>query len=95
MSNFQPVQPEQVQQSCQIGLAVLSDEECRIPGNLVEGIMSFKSLLNALIQGSLVICQDVPAKPEDGQTPPKKEAASPKKKVAKKTKNKAAPEKSS
>jgi hypothetical protein len=47
---------EQLQQTCQIALTVLSDEGVRIPGNALEGIVSFKSLIRAILQGQVVLC---------------------------------------
>ncbi len=56
--SLKPVQPEeQVQKACQLGLTVLSSPETHIPGNLLDAIQSFKSLLGGVIQGNLFICE--------------------------------------
>jgi len=59
--SLKPVQPEeQVQKACQLCLTVLTSPDTRIPGNLGDGIQSFKALLNGVIQGNLFICQVEP-----------------------------------
>jgi hypothetical protein len=55
--SLQPLPQESVQSTCQILLAFLSDEGVSIPGNLLEGVVSGKSLLRGIIQGQLQVCQ--------------------------------------
>jgi len=84
--SLKPVQPEeQVQKACQLGLTVLSAPETPIPGNMLDAIQSFKSLLGGVISGQLFICEKE-APPKEVVEPPKK----PVKKTAKKTAKKAA-----
>ncbi len=67
--SLKPVQPEeQVQKACQLGLTVLSAPETPIPGNLLDAIQSFKSLLGGIIQGTLFICER--EAPKDGAKTP-------------------------
>ncbi len=55
---------DQVQRTCQVGLTVLSDEKCNVPGNMVEGILSFKTLLSGILNGSIILCQAEAPEPE-------------------------------
>ena len=55
---LKPINQEQVQQTSQVMLAFLSEESVSIPGNLLEGIVSGKSLLRGIIQGQLLVCQN-------------------------------------
>ena len=72
---LKPVQPEeQVQKACQLAMTVLSAPETPIPGNLLDGIQSFKSLIGGVIRGNLFICEKE-APPKKVVKPPKKEAA--------------------
>jgi len=59
--SLQPVNQEQVQQTAQVLLAFLSDESVSVPGNMLEGIVSGKSILRGIIQGQLLVCQNVPS----------------------------------
>ena len=65
-----PIQQEQVQQVAQVLLSVMSDERCVTPNNLVEGVVSGKQLLKAIVAGQLVVCV-----PFQEATPPAPEAA--------------------
>lgn len=53
-----PLNQEQVQQTSQILLAFLSDQSVSVPGNLLEGVVSGKSLLRGIVSGQLVLCQN-------------------------------------
>lgn len=57
MAPYVPVEQEHIQSSVQVLLAFLSDENVSIPGSMLEGIFSGKSLLRGIISGSLVVCQ--------------------------------------
>lgn len=57
---LQALNPENFQPTCQALLAFLDREDVTIPGNLLESIVSGKSLLRALLQGQLTLAQDVP-----------------------------------
>lgn len=85
--SLQPAPAEPVQKACQVLLAAVSDEGCRIPGNLLEGVMSGKSLLQAILNGNLVVCQK--PEPDKKAKEPVKPAA--KKKAKKKKAKKPAP----
>ena len=60
---MKPIDPQQVQGPVQTMLAILSDEKQSTPNNLLEGVVSGKSLLRAILQGNLFICQ--PGAPEE------------------------------
>lgn len=47
---------EQVHTAVQIMLTTLSHTDARIPGDMVEGVVSGKSLLRGILNGSLVVC---------------------------------------
>lgn len=47
---------EQVLQACQFGLNHFSDESTQISAASAEGIVSFKSLIRGILQGTLVVC---------------------------------------
>jgi hypothetical protein len=47
---------EQALQSVQVLLTVLSDEGISTPNNLLEAVVSGKSILRALLQGQVVLC---------------------------------------
>lgn len=51
-----PINVEQVQQSAQVALAFLSDGSVSVPANMLEGIVSSKSLLRGIISGQLIVC---------------------------------------
>lgn len=53
---MRPINQEQVVQTAQILLAVISDEEGSTPNKYLEGVVSGKSLLRAIIAGKLVVC---------------------------------------
>lgn len=69
------VPTEQVQQTVQVLLAFLDSENVKVPGNMLEGIVSGKSLLRGLLNGQLVVAQvDLPkqapaATPAPEETP--------------------------
>jgi hypothetical protein len=55
------VPAEQVQQTVQVLLTFLDSENAKVPGNLLDGVVSGKSLLRGLLNGQLVIGQvDLP-----------------------------------
>jgi len=81
---FQPLHQEQVIQTAQVLLAYLENPMNSTPNNMVEGIVSGKSLLRGILSGELVIC-----KPGNAAPAPKKKVA--KKKAAKKKKSKRQP----
>ena len=85
--SFTPINQEAVQKTCQIGVALLSDDEVRVPTSQMEGALSLKSMLQAVLGGQLFICNKVEAKPE--APAPEKEAA-PKSKVKPRAKSKPA-----
>ena len=82
---MKPLPQENVQSAAQVLLAFLDSDGASVPGNMVEGVVSGKSLLRGLLAGQLVICQaDVPAEAPPAPTPEPKPAA--KKKAASKKK---------
>lgn len=64
---LQSLNPEQVQPTVQNLLAFLDREDVNIPGNMVESIVSGKSLLRALLNGQLVLAQDMQPESTPGQ----------------------------
>ncbi len=52
-----PINQEGVQQAAQVMLAYTSDPRNTTPNNMLEGMVSAKSLLRALMDGSLVVCE--------------------------------------
>jgi hypothetical protein len=55
------VPAEQVQQTVQVLLTFLDSENAKVPGNLLDGVVSGKSLLRGLLNGQLVVGQvDLP-----------------------------------
>ena len=61
---MQPLPQEQVQKAAQILLTFLDSEGATVPGNLLEGVVSGKSLLRGFLQGTLIVCQaGAPAAP--------------------------------
>lgn len=91
---MQPIPTEQIQSTVQVLLAFLDSDGANVPGNMLEGVVSGKSLLRGILTGNLVVCQVPPANGPDGapgpqpQEPVKKKAT--RKKAAKKTAKKAA-----
>ena len=73
---MQLINQEQVVQTAQIVLAVLSDETGSTPNRYLDGVVSGKSLLRAIIKGELVICM-----PEAPSKEPQKKEPKPKAKV--------------
>ena len=67
-----PLDKETVIQTAQIVLAYLSRPDNSTPNDMLEGIVSGKSLLRGLVSGQLIVCTatDVEAPPA-----PKKKAA--------------------
>lgn len=94
---MKPLPKEQVQQTAQILLAYLDSPENSTPNNMVEGIVSGKSLMRGLITGTLVVCQtNVPAAAPPADPPAGETAAAPPAATGpgkKKKKAKAKPEK--
>jgi len=83
--SLQPLNPEQVQSTAQVLLAYLDDPSNKTPNNMLEGIVSGKSLLRGILGGQLVICQA--AAPE---APPEAVEKTAPKKVSKKVSKKQA-----
>ena len=52
-----PLDVEQIQRTAQVMLAYLGDPENKTPNNMLEGIVSGKSLLRGITAGTLVLCQ--------------------------------------
>jgi hypothetical protein len=77
---MKPINQEQVVQTSQVVLAVLSDEDSSTPNKYLEGVVSGKSLLRGIISGQLVVCQ-AEEKPEP-KAPAEKAKAKPKGKAA-------------
>jgi hypothetical protein len=65
--SLKPINQEQVQQASQVMLAYLDDGANTTPNNLVEGIVSGKSLLRGIINGSLIVCQKEATSPAPQQ----------------------------
>ena len=64
-----PLDKESVVQTAQIALAYLNDKRNATPNDMLEGIVSAKSLLRGIVAGNLVVCQ-VDAPPgHPGPTP--------------------------
>jgi len=59
-----PINQEQIQGTCQVVLAYLDDEANSTPNNMLEGIVSGKSLLRGILAGQLVVCQNQPDAPQ-------------------------------
>lgn len=55
------VPAEQIQQTVQVLLSFLDSDGATVPGSMVEGVVSGKSLLRGLLNGQLIVAQpDVP-----------------------------------
>lgn len=55
------VPAEQIQQTVQVLLAFLDSDGAQVPGSMIEGVVSGKSLLRGLLNGQLIVAQpDVP-----------------------------------
>lgn len=63
--SMQPVNKEQVAQSVSAVVALLSHESISVPAPMLEAVMSGKQILQGILGGNLVICQEVPDAPED------------------------------
>lgn len=82
---MQQLPQEQVQKTAQVMLAFLDSPGANVPGNLLEGVVSGKSLLRGLLAGSLAIVSTAPAAqpqatlapaaPPEGEKKPSKKAA--------------------
>lgn len=68
--NLVPVKEEAIQGTAQILLTFLDSPGANVPGNLIEGVVSGKSMLRGLLSGSLVLCQ--PEQPKVDKAPPRK-----------------------
>ena len=53
---MKPINQEQVVQTAQILLAVISDVDGSTPNRYLEGVVSGKSLLRGILSGELVVC---------------------------------------
>jgi hypothetical protein len=60
---MKPIDMQQIQGPVQVLLTVLSDENGSTPNHLLEGVVSGKSLLRAILQGNVVVCQAENAAP--------------------------------
>ncbi len=65
---LKPMKQENIQDTIQVLLAYLDDDRISTPNNMLEGIVSAKSLLRGIISGQLLICQEVPEKTAPTQT---------------------------
>ena len=55
------VPAEQIQKTVQVLLSFLDSDSVTVPGSMIEGVVSGKSLLRALLDGRLIVAQlDVP-----------------------------------
>jgi len=66
--SLKPLNPESYQAVAQAMLAYFDREDVNIPGNMVESIVSGKSLMRALLGGQLVLAQNQPA--SQAEVPP-------------------------
>lgn len=83
---LQALPTEQVAPTVQALLAFLDRGDVNIPGNLLESIVSGKSLLRALASGQLVLAQNIQPQPAKGAEAPPPAAADVKKPPVKKKK---------
>jgi hypothetical protein len=61
------VPAEQIQATVQVLLTFLDSDGISVPGNMLEGVVSGKSILRGLLNGGLVLAQvGVPDIPDDG-----------------------------
>jgi len=58
-----PISQEQVQKAVQVVLDYLSNPANSTPNDILEGIVSGKSLLRGIAAGSLVVCQNQDVSP--------------------------------
>lgn len=56
---LKPVDQQNVQATAQSMMAFLDREDVSVPGNMLEAIVSGKSLLRALVSGQLVVAQNI------------------------------------
>lgn len=80
---------EQVQQTAQILLAFLDSDGASVPGSMLEGVLSGKSMLRGILGGQLGVVQldmktEPPADDPPADDPPPATKTPAKKKVAKK-----------
>ena len=71
--SLQPVNKDQVQKTAQVVLAYLEDARNVTPNDMLDGVVSGKSLLRALINGNLIVCQQVEAEQPPIVITPEKE----------------------
>lgn len=64
---------EQIQKTVQVLLAFLDSDGANVPGSMIEGIVSGKSLLRGLLNGQLIVAQ--PETPKLPTAPAEEEAA--------------------
>jgi len=62
MSNFTPVEPDQIKKDITFIHQLLDSDLTTIPGNLSESLTSGKGLLRAILGGELHVCFDAPGK---------------------------------
>ena len=58
---MQQIPTEQIQQSVQVLLSFLDSDGASVPGNMLEGIVSGKSILRGLLSGNLGLVSLQPA----------------------------------
>lgn len=92
---MKPLPADQILQTAQILLAYLDSPTNSTPNNMLEGVVSGKSLMRGLISGALVVCQtNAPAAPppagETSTMPPAAPGGGKKKKAKKKPNDEAA-----
>lgn len=64
-----PLPTDQVHGAVQVLLTVIGDERASIAGNMVEGVVSAKSLLRGILGGQFVICAPTPPEKPKPQEP--------------------------
>ncbi len=70
-----PINKDHVIQVAQVLLTYLDDPNNSTPNDMLEGIVSAKSLMRGLVGGNLVVCQPGPAVKEGGMSQELKAAA--------------------
>ena len=63
-----PIDPQQAQQTAQVLLTFLSDENVSVPANLIEGIVNGKAMLRGILSNQLFICAATPAPAAKAET---------------------------
>ena len=72
--SLKPIPLDKIQTPCQMLLAYLDDPENKTPNNMLEGIVSIKSLIRGVVNGQLFICeQEDPRQPGPAEPVPEKD----------------------